>query len=80
MDKIRDMIRYNFRVILYLSILLLVFQNDNALAKSTNKNDFLNLLQNNITFPLKSIHNKKQDNTITKQEDLCKVKKPTTSH
>ena len=43
MDKIRDMLRYNFRVILYLSILLLVFQNDNALAKSTNKNDFLKL-------------------------------------
>ncbi|MDA9232671.1 CHAT domain-containing protein [Candidatus Pelagibacter sp.] len=43
MDKIRDMLRYNFRVILYLSILLLVFQNDNALAKSTNKNDFFKL-------------------------------------
>ena len=43
MDKIRDIARYNFRVILYFSILLLVFQNNNVLAKSTNKNEFLKL-------------------------------------
>ena len=43
MDKIRNIVRYNFRVILYLSILLLMFQNNNVLAKSTNKDDFLKL-------------------------------------
>jgi len=43
MDKIRNIARYNFRVILYLSILLLVFQNNNVLAKSTNKDDFIKL-------------------------------------
>ena len=67
MDKIRDMLRYNFRVILYLSILLLVFQNDNALAKSTNKNNFLKLAK-------KAEQLDKSQNKRTKEGYLLRLK------
>ena len=43
MDKIRVMIRYDLRFILFLSVLLFLFQTNSVLAKSTNKNDFLKL-------------------------------------
>ena len=67
MDKIRDIARYNFRVILYLSILLLVFQNNNVLAKSTNKNEFLKLAK-------KAEQLDKSQNKITKEGYLLRLK------
>ena len=67
MDKIRDIARYNFRVILYLSILLLVFQNNNVLAKSTNKNDFLKLAK-------KAEQLDKSQNKRTKEGYLLRLK------
>ena len=49
MDKIRVMIRYDLRFILFLSVLLFLFQTNSVLAKSTNKNDFFILFKEAYT-------------------------------